>query len=128
MRCGLVLALALTLTACGGDDGNGPTGPSTPVTGPPGTTINITSSGVSPQTLTVPAGTRVTFTNNDGRPHEMASNPHPEHTDCPELNQVGHLESGQLRESGNLNTRRTCQFHDHINPNSSQFFGSIVIQ
>jgi hypothetical protein len=40
------------------------------------------------RTLTVPPGTRVTFVNNDTRVHEMDSDPHPDHTDCPEINQV----------------------------------------
>jgi hypothetical protein len=58
----------------------------------------------------------------------MASNPHPEHTDCPELNQVGFLQAGQARESGNLNTVRTCRYHDHNQPNNTSLQGSIVIQ
>ena len=35
------------------------------------------------------------FVNNDSRSHEMFSDPHPEHTDCPEINQVGFLSPGQ---------------------------------
>jgi plastocyanin len=121
--------LALALTACGGGGDGGPASPSDPpVSGPSGRTINITASGVSPATLTVAAGTRVTFTNNDSRAHDMASNPHPEHTDCPELNQVGFLQAGQARESGNLNTVRTCRYHDHNQPNNTSLQGSIVIQ
>ena len=78
-----------------------------------GRTITITASGVSPRTLTVEAGSRVTFVNNASRAHEMNSDPHPSHTDCPELNQVGFLLAGQSRQTGNLNTARTCGFHDH---------------
>ena len=48
--------------------------------------ITITGSGVAPKTLTVGYGARVTITNNDSAPHEFASNPHPVHTDCPEIN------------------------------------------
>ena len=119
--------LVLVLAACGG--GDSPSSPSAPpVSGPAGTTINITSSGVSPRTLTVPPGTRVTFTNNDSRAHEMASDPHPDHTNCIEINQVGFLQAGQSRESGNLNTVRTCRFHDHVNPDTTSLQGSIVIQ
>ena len=121
--------IALLAVSCGGgDDGGGPTSPGGPVTGPPGTTIDITSGGVSPRNLTVSPGTRVTFTNNDSRSHDMASNPHPDHTDCVELNQVGFLSSGQARESGNLNTPRTCGFHDHINPDNGALQGTITIR
>jgi plastocyanin len=90
--------------------------------------VTITSAGVSPRTLTVPAGTRVTFVNNDTRVHEMDSNPHPEHTDCPEINQIDLITPGQTKLTGNLNTPRTCGFHDHLNPNTTNLMGSIVIQ
>jgi plastocyanin len=93
-----------------------------------GTTFTITSSGVSPRTLTVPIGTRVTFVNNDSRPHDMSSNPHPEHTDCPAINDVGFLQAGQSRQTGNLTVARTCGFHDHDQPTNSSLQGSIVIQ
>ena len=46
----------------------------------------------------------------------MNSDPHPEHTDCPELNQIGFLNPGQSRQSGNLNTARRCGLHDHERP------------
>jgi hypothetical protein len=70
----------------------------------------------------------VTFTNNDSRVHEMDSDPHPEHTDCVELNQVGFLNPGQSRQSGNLNTARRCGFHDHGNPDNAGLKGTITIQ
>ena len=134
-----VLAVALTLAACGGgsDSGGGtPSSPSptpTPMPMPTptpggGTTITVTSSGASPRTLTVPAGSRVTFVNNDSRAHEMNSDPHPSHTDCPELNQVGFLSAGQSRQTGNLNTVRTCGFHDHGRSTNTSLQGTIVIR
>ena len=58
----------------------------------------------------------------------MASNPHPEHTDCTEINSVGFLNPGQSRQTGNLNTARTCGFHDHSNPDNTNLQGSIVVQ
>jgi len=83
---------------------------------------------VSPKTLTVAAGSRVTFVNNDTRVHDMESNPHPEHTDCPPINDVGFLSPGQSRQTGNLNTRRTCGFHDHDQDQNTNLQGSIIIQ
>jgi hypothetical protein len=76
----------------------------------------------------VPPGTRVTFVNNDTRVHEMNSNPHPEHTDCPEINQIDLITVGQTKLTGNLNTVRTCGFHDHLNPFADNLMGSIVIR
>jgi plastocyanin len=92
-------------------------------------TITITpTNAVSPNIVTVSPGSRVTFVNNDTRAHEMASDPHPEHSDCPELNQVGFLQAGQSRTSGNLNTVRTCGFHDHLDPFRAALRGTIRIQ
>ena len=139
------VTLALTAAACGG--GSNPTSPSpspspapapapapapTPAPAPApggGSTITISSAGVvSPKTLTVAAGTRVTFINNDSRPHDMESNPHPEHTDCPAINDVGFLAAGQTRLTGNLNIVRTCGFHDHNQNSNANLQGTITIQ
>jgi plastocyanin len=148
--CGtLALVLTIIAAACGGGGGS-PTSPSpspapapapapspapapTPAPAPaptPGgtTTITITSSGVNPRTVTVTQGSRVTFVNQDSRVHDMASNPHPEHTDCPEINSVGFLTPGESRTTGNLNTRRTCGFHDHNRDTDTSLQGTITIQ
>jgi hypothetical protein len=76
----------------------------------------------------VPNGSRVVFVNSDSRTHNMTSDPHPTHEDCPELNQVGFLNPGQRRESGNLVVSRTCGFHDHDNPGTLTLQGAITIQ
>lgn len=91
-------------------------------------TITISNNAVNPQQVTVAPGGRVTFVNNDTRAHDMASNPHPEHTDCPEINQVGFLQPGQSRTTGNLNTVRTCGFHDHNQDQNQALRGQIVIR
>lgn len=104
-----------------------PTPVPTPTPGS-GTTFTITSAGVSPKSITVAPGTRVTFINNDSRAHDMESNPHPEHTDCPPINQVGFITPGQTKQTGNLNTVRTCGFHDHDQSDNRNLQGTIVIQ
>jgi len=131
----VAIGVAVLTAACGSSS---PTSPSTGGSGgggtgggggtTTGTTFTITSSGVSPRTLTVPVGTRVMFVNNDSRPHDMASNPHPEHTDCPAINDVGFLQANQSRQTGNLTVARTCGFHDHDQPTNTSLQGSIVIQ
>jgi len=93
-----------------------------------GTTITITPAGVSPATITVALGSQVTFVNNDIQNHDMLSDPHPEHTDCPELNSVGFMTPGQSRQSGNLNTARTCGYHDHELFGDPKWQGKIIIQ
>jgi plastocyanin len=125
IAAGFALALAF---ACGGKGDTAPSPALTCSTLPNASTVLIVNNAVCPQTLTVSPGSRVTFINNDGRAHEMHSDPHPEHTDCTEINQVGRLESGQRRETGNLNTVRSCDFHDHINDQNRALHGTIVIR
>ena len=105
--------------------GNGPGSGGTP---DPATTITIGANGVSPRTITVPRGTQVTFVNGDSRSHVMASDPHPSHTNCPELNAVGFLSAGATRQTSNLNTAMTCGYHDHDLPQNSSLQGSITVQ
>jgi hypothetical protein len=58
----------------------------------------------------------------------MASDPHPAHTDCTALNQVGFLQPQQSGTSGNLTTVRTCGFHDHIRDSDTSLQGTIIVQ
>ena len=120
-------ATSLAVAACGG---SGPTGaPVSPTPNPPqAVVITIAAGAVSPRSVVVPVGSQVTFVNNDGIEHLMFSDPHPEHTDCPDINQVGFLTPGQTRQTGNLNTVRTCGFHDHERPLESSLRGTITIQ
>jgi plastocyanin len=119
----LVVGLALGVAGCGGGDDTAPS-----PTPNPATTITITSTGTSPKNLTVPRGSQVTFVNGDTAIHQMNSDPHPAHGDCPELNSVGFLNPGQSRSSGNLNTARTCGYHDHSNENNPSLQGTITVQ
>jgi len=122
------LAAAFLTGGCGGDDSTGPSGGSSGGGGSTNTTtITLTSSGASPRDITVAVGSRVTFVNNDSQPHDMDSNPHPEHTDCPALN-VGFIAAGQQGITQNLNTARVCGFHDHNQPSNTNFQGTIRIQ
>jgi plastocyanin len=91
-------------------------------------TVTITHNGVVPVNLTVPPGSQVTFVNNDTVPHNMYSNPHPEHTDCPEFDSVGYLSPGQNRQTDNLNIVRTCGYHDHDDAQNPKWQGNIMIQ
>ena len=118
--------LAVASLSCGGSDGSS-NPPTNPTTNP--YTVTISGSGiVGPKELTIPPGSRVLFVNSHSRRHDMTSDPHPDHLDCPELNQVGVLNAGQSRESGNLVTVRTCGFHDHDDPNNVNLRGSIIVR
>jgi plastocyanin len=122
---GTLLALSLAALATGCSK-SAPTPPSQ--TPEPATTITISRTGASPRSLTVPRGSQITFVNNDTVIHQMYSDPHPEHTDCPEFDSVGQLSPGQTRQTTNLVTSRTCNFHDHLDFGNSTLRGAIVIQ
>lgn len=122
----VVTGLIFALAACGG--GGSPSAPA----GNDGTiaaTITIDATGnATPKEVIVPAGSRVTFTNNHSAIHEMVSDPHPEHTLCPSLNTVGFLSAGQSKTSSNLNTPMVCTYHDHINEGNAGLRGTIRVQ
>ena len=58
----------------------------------------------------------------------MNSDPHPEHDTCREINAVSFLTAGQSKATDNLNTVRTCGFHDHDQPSNTSLQGTIRIQ
>lgn len=131
---GVASIAALALGACSGNSGpsssSGPSGPTGPPSDAVGTnTITIANSVVTPKNIKVARGSQVTFINNDTESHMIDSDPHPDHTDCPEINSVGFLNPGQSRQTGNMTSNRSvCGFHDHNLPNVAGLQGSITIQ
>lgn len=118
---------ALACAACGkGSENSGP--PTGPDPGGVTPTITIQNNTVSPKSLTVSVGSRVTFVNSDTQSHDIESDPHPIHTDCPEINQVGFLSPNQSRQTGALTTARTCGYHDHNRDMVESLQGTIVIR
>ena len=126
LAAGTYLIRVKALNACGTSEASSQVTATVTIATP--AIITITSSGVSPKNLTVSPGTQVTFVNNDRITHEMTSDPHPFHEDCPEINQVGFLVPGQSRQTGNLNTVRTCGYHDHGDSLNSALQGTITIR
>ena len=98
VAAGVASAAAVAFAISCGSSSSSSAAPS-PGPGSNPNTITISNNVASPQNLTVTRGSQVTFTNNDSRVHDMSSDPHPEHTDCPELNQVGFLNPGQSRQN-----------------------------
>ena len=128
INTGVAAVLALSFAACGSDSS-----PTSPGGGGGGgatvaATITITAAGASPRDVTVPVGSRVMFVNNDTRSHNMASDPHPTHENCPPLNDVGFIAAGASKATGNLTIARTCGFHDHDLPENSGLQGTIRVQ
>ncbi len=85
--------------------------------------VQITANGFIPATLSVKPGTKVTWVNQDGQPHRVASNPHPTHTD------TKGLDSPEVPAGGTysfvFNGSGQHGYHDHLHPTTN---GTLVVQ
>ena len=123
LRVLLLLCVVSAAATCGGGGNPGPSPNDNP------NQMTISAAGVlGPSELVVSPGSRVLFINNHSQRHNVTSDPHPEHSDCPEINQVGLLSSGQRRETGNLVAVRTCGIHDHDDPDNRNLRARIVVR
>jgi plastocyanin len=133
LKYALVAALLALAIACGGSNSN-PIGPGggSGGPGPSGATITIGATGtISPSSVTINSGESVTFVNNDMRAaisHNMSSDPHPAHSDCPAINALGVISPGASKLTNALTTSRTCGFHDHNDPDNAALRGTITIR
>ena len=112
---GAVISL-LWLAGCGYSSPSGTTS----------TTLTLSSIGVSPKAASVSGGSSVDIVNNDSVAHQLASNPDPQQVDCPELNTPA-LASGDQFTVTISNRDGTCKFEDRLNPNDSNFQGTITV-
>lgn len=88
-------------------------------------TVTIRTGGVmSPSPITIAVGQRVTFVNANSTGHQISSDPHPSHTDCPEL-QLTFLSPGQSASSAVFTRAVTCGYHDHLNPS---LVGRVIVR
>lgn len=131
---GSLVALGL-LAACGSKSPTspGPGGVTVIVrdggTGPSGATVTITANGLSSASVTVAVGQAVTFINNDTRPHEIASNVHPQHGTCPSIEAgLGTLAPGQTKITRAFANAGTCGIHDHLDDANARLQGTIIVQ
>ena len=63
----------------------------------------------------------MTFINNDNRPHEIASNPHPQHGTCPSIEGgLGSLAAGQTKTTRAFANAGSCGFHDHLDDTNAK--------
>ena len=112
-------------------------------------TVQITSRGFYPRTITIYAGDAVTWINNDSEPHWVASAVHPVHDDYPDAryDEPGSYQGSRaciaegrpktgafdacrtisLGETYKFNFTQigTWQYHDHMN---YAFIGSVVVK
>ena len=111
--------------------------PATPPISNPTQTVEIKSSGFSPQTLQIKQGNRVIFLNKDTSPHWPASAVHPTHTVYPgsSITKCGTNQQSTIFDACKglsqgesfiftFNEKGTWKYHDHLNPSST---GTIVV-
>lgn len=122
------MASAVLGAACGGGGGGGttPTGPAGNTAGTLGATIRITADGVVPKDVTIDPGEFVRFINDDTRPHQIQTNPHLLHTDCPP-NNIAILNPGQSADTTRFIESKGCGFHNHLLPDAQAFWGVIRV-
>ena len=90
-------------------------------------TVPLTATGVSPRPIVVPLGGSITFANDDTRRHKIASDPHPDHSGCVELN-LPVLEPGQRITVKIDDDHERCGFHDDLNPQQAAFNGTVLVE
>ena len=63
-----------------------------------------------PEELTIAVGERVSFMNHDRTTYTIAGAGEPSRPECPEINVVGVLTSGDIRDTTAFTTAKTCDF------------------
>ena len=93
---------------------------------PASATFVITQAGVSPRSARVKPGGKVTFVNDDLFAHQVASDPDPGNTDCPELNGPM-LQPGQAFTTTVATTPAVCGFHGRLEPRDARLKGTLRV-
>lgn len=87
-------------------------------------TVAITRDGFVPATVTIPKGTKVIWTNNDDKPHLVASDPHPVHDGLEGLNTKTDI-APNASYSFTFDQVGEYTYHDHLNPNMN---GVVIVE
>lgn len=77
-------------------------------------TLSYTGSAFTPDTINATVPLTLTVRNDSKDALSFNSDPHPQHTQCPNLN-LGAIDPGQSK-SVTITSPETCGFHNHLNP------------
>ena len=101
---------------------NGKAGKERPRGSVPDYRVRIALVTMSPSSIEVPVGSRVTFVNDDAhRPHDMTSA-------CPEIDGIGRLEPGMAGRTAIFTSPKVCTYHDRLQPTNPFRRGRIVVR
>ncbi|MDP2633056.1 MAG: cupredoxin domain-containing protein [Candidatus Curtissbacteria bacterium] len=124
-----VIASSFVLSACFGkttttnmttQTENSTTGQAQTGTSQDAQTVTITDSGMSPSTVTVKSGGKITWTNNTSKNVKVASDQHPTHTQNQEVSNGQFVLELAPGESATVTLTKTGTWgvHDHLNPSA----------
>ncbi len=82
---------------------------------PASAVVSITNSGFTPEVVTVRISGTVTWKNSDAAEHWPAADPHPAHTNLPDLDSLTGLAPGKSY-SFTFPKAGTFTYHDHLQP------------
>jgi plastocyanin len=85
--------------------------------------ITYTNSGFQPANLSVQSGSKVTIKNISSRPLQFDSDPHPQHTEDPELN-VGLVPAGQS-VTITVTAKGSHGYHNHLSAGDT---GTLIVE
>lgn len=86
-------------------------------------TVTYTDNGFEPKSITVKAGTAVSWINKSTNPLWVASSPHPQHTDLPGFDALKAYQSGESY-SYTFTKVGSWKYHNHLAPNN---FGVVLV-
>ncbi len=122
----LVIGIPVYLLARSSDSTPENSSTSIPQTSTPATSTNLityTNTGFVPTTLTIKSGNQVSIKNDSSRELQFDSDPHPDHTDNPELN-IGSIPGGETK-TFTVNRTGTHGYHNHKNDSDR---GTLIVQ
>lgn len=90
----------------------------------PSVTITITNGGFEPASTKIIHGQTVKWINAEATPHWPVSDPHPAHTDHPELDPLHELGQGETFLVTFMKSE-TIRYHDHLYP---EHVGTILVE
>ncbi|MCC6404986.1 MAG: hypothetical protein IT405_01190 [Candidatus Yanofskybacteria bacterium] len=99
----------------------------TPAYSPKSYIIRIAQDGPVPKSLTVHTGDSVSIINATDTLYWPASDPHPSHTNCPGFDAKRGLQRGD-GYTLTFSTKKTCGYHNHLDPANAAQRGTIIVQ